>query len=265
MQLKLFQVDAFTSELFGGNPAAVVPLTQWLPDELMVRIAMENNLSETVFFVPEAHASAGDFRFRWFTPSAEVDLCGHASLAAAHVLWRHLDFPGQEIRIQSMSGPLSVTREGDGISLDFPARPGEPVALDPRWGAAMGAMPVAAISDRKLMLVYESREQVAALTPDMAALSEFDHLGVIATAPAEEAGFDFVSRFFAPKIGIPEDPATGAAHCTLIPYWAERLGTQTLAARQISPRGAVLRCVNRGDRVTITGQAVTYLEGKIYL
>jgi len=260
MKLRLFQVDAFSSRVFAGNPAAVVPLESWLDDATLQAIASENNLSETAFLV---RGSSG-YEIRWMTPAAEVDLCGHATLASAWVLFHELDPGRTEVTFQSKSGPLSVVARGDRLALDFPSRPAEPAPkLVEPLGEALGSLPSAALASRDLMAVYEREEDVRSLRPDMEKVAAFDCTGVIATAPGD--GCEFVSRFFAPAFGIPEDPVTGSAHCTLVPYWAERLGETLLHARQISARGGDLYCELRGDRVEIAGHAVKYLDGTIEL
>ena len=256
MRIPIHHVDAFTDRLFGGNPAAVCRLDGWLPDAVLQAIAAENNLSETAFVV----ATGDGHAIRWFTPATEVDLCGHATLAAAHVLFA-LDPARAELRFSSPSGPLAVRRHGDLLELDFPARPPRPVPPEPELAAALGAVPLELHASRDRLALYESAAAVRALMPDFARLAALDLFGVIATAPGE--GCDFVSRYFAPREGVPEDPVTGSAHCTLAPFWAARLGKTSLHARQISRRGGELRCTLAGDRVRIAGRAVTYLEGEI--
>jgi PhzF family phenazine biosynthesis protein len=258
MKLRLFQLDAFASRVFAGNPAAVVPLDAWIDDPTLQGIATENNLAETAFIV----GGQGEYEIRWMTPAAEVDLCGHATLASAWVVFHELEPGRTEVVFRSRSGPLGVVAEGDRLALDFPSRP--PLPSTERAGSlgdALGQTPSEALSSRDLMAVYEREEDVRDLAPDMRKVAAFDVTGVIATAPGSDC--DFVSRFFAPAFGIPEDPVTGSAHCTLVPYWAKRLGKTTLRARQISPRGGELFCELRGDRVEIAGRAVQYLEGEI--
>jgi len=230
----------------------------------MQQIAAENNLAETAFFVPRA--AAGEYDIRWFTPAAEVDLCGHATLASAHVLWQHLGFAAERITFHSQSGPLAVRREASGrLVLDFPSRPPQPLAVHPT-GLADGlrATPLHVLAARDLVAVFNSEAEVLALRPDFAKLLDIAYLGVIATAPGTN-GVDFVSRFFGPRVGINEDPVTGSAHSTLIPYWAEKLGKTELRARQVSPRGGDLWCALHGERVDIGGYAVTYAFGEIHL
>jgi PhzF family phenazine biosynthesis protein len=276
MKLQLFQVDAFTSRVFGGNPAGVVPLEEWLPDETLQAIAAENNVAETAFFVPTRAGDADepDFRLRWFTPTVEVDLCGHATLATAHVLARHLGLKKEHIRFESRSGILETILDGDFIVLDFPSRPGRPSASLDAVATALGARPTEVLQARDTMAVFDDAETVLQLAPDMTRVGFLDTFAVIATAPGDAGGedggdTDFVYRFFAPRAGVPEDPATGSAHCTLIPYWAARLERPRLHAAQLSERGAEFRCEHRPGsgsdpgRVRIGGQAVTYLEGSI--
>lgn len=257
MRLPLYQVDAFTQRRFAGNPAAVCPLPKWLPDATLQAIAAENNLAETAYFVAEPEG----YRLRWFTPAVEVDLCGHATLAAAYVLMDCLGFGGDQVTFQSRSGPLTVARSGDMFTLDFPSRPGVPQPLTDTLAAALGATPTAIFSARDTMCVFENADQVRVLQPDMNALKALEPFAYIATAPGDDC--DFVSRFFAPKAGIDEDPVTGSAHCTLTPYWAGRLGKSNLFARQISARGGELWCEDRGDRVRISGHGALYLTGFI--
>ncbi len=257
MELPIYQVDAFASAVFRGNPAAVCPLQVWLPDETLQSIALENNLSETAFVV----RTDNRFHLRWFTPLAEVDLCGHATLASAFVLFEYLNQPGETIYFDTKSGELTVTRNGELLTLDFPSRP--PVAFepDPRLVPAIGGNPTEVLKARDVMLVYGSEAEVLALKPDMAALTRLDHFAFIATAQGETS--DFVSRFFAPAKGVPEDPVTGSAHTTLIPYWAGKLGKTDLFARQVSPRTGELYCKLAGDRVKIAGYVAPYLRGAI--
>ena len=265
MEAKLFQVDAFTSRVFGGNPAAVVPLGEWLPDATLQAIAAENNQAETAYFVPAGGGEGVDFHLRWFSPIVEIDLCGHATLASGHVLINHLGFCRPTVRFSSKSGTLEVRRErgplGECLVLDFPARPGERREPPRVLVEALGAAPRELLVARDWMAVFESEEIVRSLRPDFARLSALETFGFIVTAPGTKA--DFVSRFFAPRQGIPEDPATGSSHCTLVPYWAKRLGKNDLHGVQVSQRGGEMFCRLRGDRVDIGGRAVTYLEGTI--
>ena len=259
MQIPLYQIDAFADGPFTGNPAAVCPLDSWLPDDVMQAIAAENNLSETAFFVPE-----GEFyRLRWFTPTTEVDLCGHATLASAYVVFRWLRPECNSITFQTNeAGPLTVARDGDLLALDFPSRPALRCAMSEPLAAALGQPPAALLAARDFLAIYDSADDIAALAPDFAALAALDRFATIVSAPGT-GGVDFVSRFFAPARGVDEDPVTGSAHCTLIPYWAERLGKTRLTARQLSRRGGALTCALNGARVTIAGRASPYLEGTI--
>ncbi len=260
-KLPLYQVDAFTDELFGGNPAAVCPLPAWLPAPLMQKIAAENNLAETAFFVPQGHG----YELRWFTPEFEIDLCGHATLAAAHILFTELGFVEDTVHFHTLkAGTLTVTRSDDRYVLDFPSRVAEPASAPELLIESMGGkMPAVLLKSRDYLLVYETEADVRALKPDFRLLAKVDTLGVIATAPGDRS--DFVSRFFAPSAGINEDPVTGSAHCNLIPYWAERLGKTRLHAFQISERRGELWCEHKGDRVLMAGKAVTYLRGEVCL
>ena len=257
MRLPYFHVDAFASGVFRGNPAGVCPLAAWLPDATLQNIAAENNLSETAFVVPRG----GDFDLRWFTPTIEVDLCGHATLAAAFVLFTERGFTGDKIRFHSRSGPLSVSREGDVLTLDFPSRPAAPCATPDALRRGLGATPAEVRKARDFLAVFGREAEVRALKPDFAALRTLDCLGIIATAPGVDC--DLVSRFFAPGAGIDEDPATGSSHCTLIPYWAQRLGKTKLFARQVSARGGEMFCTLAGDRVQIGGHAALYSRGEL--
>jgi PhzF family phenazine biosynthesis protein len=257
MKLPLYQVDAFTSRLFGGNPAAVVLLNDWLPDEILAAIGAENNLAETAFVIPGSDVMP----LRWFTPTVEVDLCGHATLATAHVLFQHR-FPKRErLTFSTRSGHLIVTRDGDLLSMDLPARPGTPVEVTEALASALGVRPREAHLATYLLTIVDSEAEVRSLRPDIQAIAALDAFAVIVSAPGDTT--DFVSRFFAPRAGIPEDPVTGSAHCTLVPYWASRLGKSSFTAKQLSARGGELTCELRGDRVVIGGRAVEYLRGEI--
>ena len=257
MLIPYYQVDAFASRAFTGNPAGVCLLADWLPDDVLQAIAAENNLAETAFVVQRS----ARYDLRWFTPAMEVDLCGHATLAPAHVIFEHLGYRGDVIRFDTSSGELTVTREGDLFVLDFPARPATPCDPPPQLIAGLGRTPAFTAKARDYLAVFATEQEVAGLRPDMAALCQLDSLGIIATASGTTC--DFVSRFFAPQAGIPEDPVTGSAHSTLIPYWSQRLGKMKLHARQISARGGVLYCEDRGQRVRIGGRAITYSTGFI--
>jgi PhzF family phenazine biosynthesis protein len=260
VKIPVYHVDAFAGRIFAGNPAAVCPLTEWLSDETMQAIAAENNLSETAFFVRNGNR----FHLRWFTPGVEVDLCGHATLASAYVLFHILGEQGEELRFTTRSGELLARRRGNHLlALDFPARPPEPTEPCRGLIEAFGVTPQAVLAARDYLLVFDTEEEVQALKPDMELLKGIDRFAVIVTAPGNDC--DFISRFFAPAKGVPEDPVTGSAHCTLIPYWARRLGKEKLLARQISKRGGELNCELRGGRVEIAGQAALYLQGEIVL
>jgi PhzF family phenazine biosynthesis protein len=260
MRILLYQVDAFTSRLFSGNPAAVCPLPEWLPEPTMQAIAAENNLAETAFFVPERDG----YLLRWFTPTVEVDLCGHATLASGYVVTHILAPERRSVMFDTLkAGPLEVTRDGDLLAMNFPLWPPEPQAADPRILSALGLAPAQSFVARgRTLAVYDRPEDVAALRPDFAAMRRVPGADAIVTAPGRD-GVDFVSRYFAPNHGVDEDAVTGSAHCVLTPYWAARLGKQQLTARQISARGGDLVCTLRGDRVTIAGRAMLYLEGTI--
>ena len=260
MKVSMFQVDAFTGEGLHGNRAAVCLLDEWLPDEVLQALAARHALSETAYLVPEV----GAYDLRWFTPTTEVDLCGHATLASAYVVLAHLEPGRQEVAFKSRSGTLGVKREGELYVLDFPTRPSHAVQSGPEIVDAMGLAPQEArATPRDWLLIYESEEDVLVLAPDMLLLSAFDRPGVIATAPGEHV--DFVSRFFAPGLGVPEDPVTGSAHCTLVPYWAERLGKTELHAAQLSAQGGELFCEARGERVAIGGRVEPFIEGTVEL
>jgi PhzF family phenazine biosynthesis protein len=260
MKLDYYQVNAFTNRPFAGNPAGVCILDRWLPERQLQAIAAENNLSETAFIVPRSP----DFELRWFTPKTEIDLCGHATLASAFVLFNERKIAGQVVRFQSCrSGVLTVARRGELLELDFPARPPEPSHAPDGLVIALGAQPIETMRARDYLCVYEDEAAVRALQPDFAKLLTLDLHGVIVTAPGTDC--DFVSRFFAPSVGVPEDPVTGSAHCTLIPYWSRRLDKTTLFARQVSRRGGELFCCNAGERVCIAGHAVLFCRGEIFV
>lgn len=262
LEVPIYQVDAFAGRLFAGNPAAVCPLEKWLPDDVMQAIAAENNLSETAFFVRHGD----DYELRWFTPTVEIDLCGHATLASGFVIMTKLSPQKTATRFHTKSGILNVTRDGPRFALDLPSHPPKPVEMPAKFLAALGMPPKQVLAAKMYLVVYETAEEVAALTPDFAVLKDVDKYGVIATAPGPASGpnaCDFVSRYFAPHAGVPEDPVTGSAHCTLVPYWALRLGKTKLHARQISARGGELFCEDQGRRVSLAGSAVLYLEGRI--
>jgi PhzF family phenazine biosynthesis protein len=257
MKLSYYEVSAFTTNPFGGNPAGVCPLESWLPDETLQGIAANNNLAETAFTVPRGD----DFELRWFTPTIEMDLCGHATLAAAFVLFNERGLGGDELRFHTRSGLLTVTRDKEMLTLDFPSRPAAPCAVPDALIPGLGATPKKVFKSRDYLAVFTNEAEVRALKPDFAVLKTLDCLGIIATAPGTDC--DFVSRFFAPSAGVDEDPVTGSAHCTLIPYWAERSGKTKLSARQVSQRGGELSCDLRGNQVLISGKAIVYLRGSI--
>jgi PhzF family phenazine biosynthesis protein len=263
MNLRQFQIDAFATRPFAGNPAAVCPLEEWLPDSLLQAIAEENNLSETAFFVP----SGKGYALRWFTPVAEVDLCGHATLASAHALFEHLGHAGSSITFETRSGDLIVERRDGQLVMDFPACPPRPCELigemAERLAEGLGRHPLEVLAGDDYLAVFGSEAEIRALLPDQSLLARLDLRGVCVTAPGQEA--DFVSRFFAPKLGIPEDPVTGSAHCMLAPYWAGRLGRHVLNARQVSRRGGEIGCELRGGRVLLAGRAVTFMTAEIHL
>lgn len=262
MKLTLYQADAFTEKVFSGNPAAVVPLQEWLPDQTMQNIAEENNLSETAFFIPDNQ----DFHIRWFTPTTEVNLCGHATLASAHVLFNHLGYPEPQIRFQSKSDLLKVKKAGDLLVLDFPVSELKETDLPEKTLKAFNIKPEKCYKGREdLLFVYHEEKEIQSLQPDFLSLKTLGSRGVIATAPASDSAFDFVSRFFAPGAGIDEDPVTESAHTMLIPYWAKKLGKNEMVARQISKRGGIIYCKNLGQRVEIGGKAVTFLKGEIVI
>jgi PhzF family phenazine biosynthesis protein len=258
MRQALYQVDAFTREVFSGNPAAVCPLEHWLPEATMQSIAAENNLSETAFFVREGDG----YHLRWFTPAVEVDLCGHATLASAWVLFNKLGHADDSVTFHTLSGKLEVVRQGDLLVMDFPARPANPVEPCAGLLEALGGTPEAVLAARDHLVVYATAAEVRELKPDMARLQGADSYAAIATAPGE-GDYDCVSRFFAPAQGVPEDPVTGSAHCTIVPYWAERLGKSTIRAYQASSRGGELICEVQGDRIAIAGNCSFYMQGTI--
>ncbi|MEN3977257.1 PhzF family phenazine biosynthesis protein [Emcibacter sp. SYSU 3D8] len=258
MRIPIFQVDAFTETLFGGNPAAVCPLDAWLPDATLQAIAAENNLSETAFFVRDG----GDYRLRWFTPGAEVPLCGHATLASAFVIMTLLEGGRDEVTFHTLSGPLKVVPDGEGFAMTLPRRSLETVAPPAGLAGALGGAPESWLAgEREYVAVFDSEAAIRALTPDIRAFTAFDRSYVIATAPGERT--DFVLRFFAPSVGVDEDPVTGSAQCVTAPYWAARLGRDTLTSHQASARGGDLRSTVLPGAVRVAGGCVLYLEGSI--
>ncbi len=260
MEIPIHHIDAFVTDgVFTGNPAAVCPLAEWLPDGVMQKIATENNLSETAFFV----GANGRYDIRWMTPSTEIDLCGHATLASAHVVFSRLEPGRKDVVFHSKSGPLAVrAAEGDLLVLDFPSRPAQRRELDPAVAKALRRPPIELWASRDYLAVFATEDEVRALVPDMALLRNLDLKAVTVTAPGS-GGVDFVSRFFGPGYGIDEDPVTGSSHTWLVPYWSQRLGRKRLHARQVSARGGDLVCDDLGDRVAIGGRVAPYLEGMI--
>lgn len=259
MEIPVFHLDVFSGEIFNGNPAAVCPLDYWLDDRTMQKIARENNLSETAFFVDR-----GDyFQLRWFTPETEVELCGHATLAAAYIIFNYIQKEKQSVTFGTHSGELHVYRTDDLYTLDFPLKKLTPTAMPAGLVSALNIQPKEVYISNYLVMVYDNEEQVRKLHPYMDALKQVDYLGFVATAPGKNV--DFVSRFFAPALGIPEDPVTGSAHCALVPYWADQLKKDRLHAWQVSERGGELFCEKKTDRVLISGRARVYMEGSLFV
>lgn len=257
MTLRLLQVDTFTDRVLGGNPAAVCPLDAWLDDVTMQAIAAENNLSETAFLVLEGEG----YGLRWFTPNVEVDLCGHATLAAGFVVFEELRPGSARVAFETRSGRLTVVREGADLVMDFPAQPAQPVAPPPVLARGLGAAPAETLAGADYIAVFDDAAAVAGLRPDSGALMRLDRRGVVATAPGGDA--DYVLRFFAPKNAVPEDPVTGNVQTALAPYWARRLGKRRLSVRQLSARGGTMVCEDRGERVSIAGRAVLYMDARL--
>lgn len=257
MKIPIYQVDAFASEPFQGNPAAVCPLEEWLPDPVMQAIAAENNLSETAFFVGDN----GHYDLRWFTPTTEVDFCGHATLASAFVVLQEIEPALPAVTFQTRSGHMRVSAAEEGLVTDFPARPPSATDAPAILADCLNVQPREVMASEDLFLVFESQAEIEAIVPDFKKMEDLPLRGVIVTAPGRE--HDFVSRFFAPKVGIPEDPATGSAHCALGPYWSERLGKNPVVGRQLSKRGATIRCETRRDRVALVGDCYLFLKGDI--
>lgn len=255
----IYKVDAFTSKLFGGNPAAVCPLDAWLPEDIMQKLAAENNLSETAFFVKEG----SQYHIRWFTPEYEIDLCGHATLASAFIIFNHLFHPSESLKFTSKSGLLEVNRKGDLIELNFPTRMPSPAEAPEALLKSFNITPSEVFKSRDYFLVFKNENEILSLAPDFIYLNKVDTIGIIVTAAGKEV--DFVSRFFVPNSVIGEDPVTGSALCSLIPYWAQQLNKSTLTAKQLSAREGDLLCEHKGDRVTMAGKAVLYLKGEYYL
>ncbi|MDV7338979.1 PhzF family phenazine biosynthesis protein [Terasakiella sp. A23] len=259
MKLDIYQVDAFADKVFEGNPAAIIPLTEWLPDEKLQAIAAENNLAETAYFLPTTNG----FHLRWFTPTVEVPLCGHATLASAFIIYSELGYDKDEIVFKTQSGPLVVRKKDDGFAMDFPANPPTPCDIPKGLDEAIGAKLIEAHENRFCLVVCESEEEVRNAKPDFKALGNITPGDFILTAKSEK--YDFVSRCFAPTHGIDEDPVTGSAHCVAAPFWAERLGKTELLARQVSSRGGNVLCSVKEDRVELFGRAILYLKGEITL
>ncbi len=262
MKLKIYQIDAFAERQFQGNPAAVIPLEEWLPDAVMQSIALENNLAETAFFVPEESG----YSIRWFTPNSEVKLCGHATLASAFVLFEFLGLTQESVSFDSKSGPLSVAKSGDKLELDFPAQP--PTEITPPdallKGLNLDVLHCLCLANEDYIVIVEDSARLRDITPDLQALSTLDLRGVIVSSIADDSeAFDFYARFFAPKLGVPEDPVTGSAYTQLTPYWSRRLEKTEFKARQLSPRGGDLICRLQGERVMIAGSVACYMEGLI--
>ena len=257
MKIPIYQIDAFSNRVFAGNPAGVCPIEEWLEDSVLQAIAQENNLSETAFFVPEENG----YHIRWFTPVAEVDLCGHATLATAFVIFNYLEPSLSEVNFSSRSGRLTVVRENELLSMDFPSQPPLPCEAPKELVNGLRKEPLEVLCSEDYFVLFSSEKQIRELNPDMGMLKKLDLRGVIVTAKGNKV--DFVSRFFAPKFGIDEDPVTGSAHCALTPYWANKLKKKNLHAHQVSQRGGELFCKDCGDRVKISGRAVKFMEGSI--
>ena len=258
MKIPIFQVDAFTSKIFKGNPAAVCPLKEWLPDQIMQNIAMENNLSETAFFVKE-----GDiFHIRWFTPKAELDLAGHPTLASAHILSNEYKQNYKSFIFKTKIGDtLNVSINKNLYLMNFPSRPPKIVNYTSDIYEALGMKPIELLAHRDLIAVFENQKEISSINPDLEKLKKLNYPSVVVTAVGDDS--DFVSRNFAPKLGIPEDPVTGSSHCELIPYWSKKLDKKDLIALQISERGGKIYCSDKNDRVIIGGEAVTFFRGEI--
>jgi PhzF family phenazine biosynthesis protein len=259
MKIPLYQIDAFSNHIFSGNPAAVCPLKEWLEDSLLQAIAQENNLSETAFFVPQGDG----YHIRWFTPVAEVDLCGHATLATAFVIFNYFDTSSSHVSFHSKSGKLTVVKEVELLSMDFPSQPPVLCETPKELLDGIGREPLEVLCSEDYVAVFSSENDIIELNPDMAMLKKLDLRGVIVTARGRNV--DFVSRFFAPKFGVNEDPVTGSAHCALTPYWANKLNKKDLHAYQVSQRGGELFCKDDGNRVIISGRAIQFMEGSITL
>ncbi|WP_309082328.1 PhzF family phenazine biosynthesis protein [Zhihengliuella sp.] len=271
MKIPLVQVDAFAETLFEGNPAAVMPLEHWLPDDVLQQLALENNLSETAYLVERHADDAPDsarpaYDLRWFTPATEVDLCGHATMAASSYLFDDVHDDADALQFSTRSGWLTVTRSPDGlITMDFPAQPPTPVDVDPLIARALGAEVLDAHRATDLIYTVADAQTVRELSPDLTYLASLPVRGIAVTANGDGTEFDFVSRWFGAQAGVPEDPVTGSAHCQLAPLWAEHLGTDAMTARQMSSRGGTVAIRLHGDRVHLSGRCVRYLEGNVTL
>ena len=260
MKIPIFQVDAFASEIFKGNPAAVCPLKKWLPDDIMQKIAMENNLSETAFFIEYKEA----FHIRWFTPKAELDLAGHPTLATAHVIMKENKINSNKITFKTkINDTLNVSFKDNLYLMDFPSRPPKQINEINLIAGALGKKPVNILAHRDVVAIYDNEEVIRSIYPDMEKLKKLNYPAVIVTAPGNNS--DFVSRNFAPKLGIPEDPVTGSAHCELIPYWSKKLNKKEMIAYQLSERGGKIYCIDKNERVSIGGEAITFFRGEIEL
>ena len=257
MELRLLQIDTFTDVVLGGNPAAVCPLDAWLDDPTMQAIAAENNLSETAFFVPEGEG----YNLRWFTPNVEVDLCGHATLAAAFVVFEELKPNTKRVDFATKSGRLTVVRAGADLVMDFPAQPATPVRPPELLVGALGEPPIEVLAGADYVAVFENATDVAQLEPDLGMLMQLDRRGVVATAPGDDS--DYVLRFFAPKNAVPEDPVSGNVQTALVPYWSHKLGKPRMTVRQLSARGGAMVCEDHGERISIAGRAVRYMDARI--
>ncbi|EKQ56976.1 MULTISPECIES: PhzF family phenazine biosynthesis protein [unclassified Clostridium] len=259
MIIPMYQVDAFTEEIFKGNPAAICVLEEWIDEKLMQDIANENNLSETAFCVIKNDLC----ELRWFTPEEEIDLCGHGTLATAYVIFEILNYPKNTVKFQTKSGILTVEKDGENMIMEFPKREGTKTEITHQLIKGLGKEPKEVYISRDIMVVYDNEKDIRDLKPDLEELKLIDAFGIIVTAKGESS--DFVSRYFAPSCGIPEDPVTGSAHCTLVPYWSKVLGKNKMIAHQLSTRGGVLNCENAGDKVKISGKARLFFKGDIYI
>lgn len=259
MKIPMYQVDAFTETAFKGNPAAICILENWMDDKLMQNIAMENNLSETAFCIVKEDVC----ELRWFTPEEEIDLCGHATLATAYVIFEILNYPSNKIKFTTQSGILEVEKDEDNIIMEFPLREGMKTLITEQLIRALGKEPKEVYESRDLMAIYDSEQDIQELKPNMEELKLIDTFGIIVTSRGKEV--DFVSRYFAPLCGVSEDPVTGSAHCTLVPYWSKVLGKKKLIAKQLSKRGGMLKCEDMGHTIKIAGKAKLFFKGEIYI